>query len=196
MRSGTQCPAREPHRRQHCDRPRLDRRLPRRGGALPELARRAAVRQLRHRELPRRRRPHRAAVLRAAADRRRPADDVAADAGRLPRLLRGARAATSESFPCTSPRSSRARSRARGTAANMLGDGRVRTIDTETASAAIAMLGIGDPAPARARHDRRGGGRARRAVPARATDCCSPSTRSSSFSVAGVSGARRRSRER
>lgn len=29
-----------------------------------------------------------------------------------------------------------------GTAANMLGDGRVRTIDTETASAAIAMLGM------------------------------------------------------
>lgn len=29
-----------------------------------------------------------------------------------------------------------------GTAANMLGDGRVRTIDTETASAAIAMLGL------------------------------------------------------
>ena len=49
-------PRREPHSREHRDRPRLDGRLPDARGALPELARRAALRQLRRGELPRRRR--------------------------------------------------------------------------------------------------------------------------------------------
>ena len=58
-------------RREHGDRPRLDRRLPRGARALPELARRPALRPLRRRELPRLRRPRPGRVLRAAAHRRR-----------------------------------------------------------------------------------------------------------------------------
>jgi hypothetical protein len=49
-------------------------------------------------------------------------------------------------------------------AAMELGDGRVRAVDTETASASIAMLALAIQAPARAGHDRRGGRRARRAL--------------------------------
>ena len=62
---------REPDSREHRDRARLDLRLPRRAGALPEHARRAALRQLRRRELPRPRRHRLPRLLRAPARRRR-----------------------------------------------------------------------------------------------------------------------------
>ena len=58
----------------------------------PELPGRAALRALRRRELQGLRRDRPAALLRAAGHRDRAADDVAADARRLPRGLRGARA--------------------------------------------------------------------------------------------------------
>ncbi len=58
---------REAHRREHGDRPRLDRRPAGRRRPLPELARRAALRPLRRREPARRRRHRRGRVLRAAA---------------------------------------------------------------------------------------------------------------------------------
>ena len=84
---------REPDRREHGDRPRLDRRLPGGPGALPELADRAALRQLRRRELPRLRRSRRRTSSTRGSRAGRAADDLAADARRLPRGLRGARAA-------------------------------------------------------------------------------------------------------
>ena len=67
--------------------------------------------------------------------------DLAADAGRLPRLLRGARRLRADLLaphPARSPAPSRARAPRR----EQLGDGRVRAIDTETASASIAMLAL------------------------------------------------------
>ena len=85
-------PPREADGREHGDRARLDRRLPAGAGALRELADGAAVRPLRRREPARLRRDRPGGVLRAAANRNRVADDVAADAGRLPRDVRGARA--------------------------------------------------------------------------------------------------------
>ena len=134
--------AREADGREHGDRPRLDGRLPGGAGAVPELARRPALRPLRRREPPRLRRDRPGRVLRAAARPRRAADDLAADA-----------AATSS----PSTRSSRAYERIfslhlsaklSGTFASAdarprrLGGDRVRVIDTGTASAAIAMLAL------------------------------------------------------
>ncbi len=160
--------AREPHRREHGDRPRLDRRLPRRGRALPELARRPALRPLRRRELPRLRRPRPGRVLRAAA-RRRPScpttsqptpGDFPAVYEELARLRAGllaplSRAALRHLRERGRPRPpSSATARARDRHRDRLGgdrDARAR-----------------DPAPARARHDRRGDRRARGALPARA----------------------------
>ena len=83
--------AREAHRREHGDRARLDRRLPAGARALRELADGSALRPLRRREPARLRRDRAGGVLRAAANGDRAADDVAADAGRLPRDVRGAR---------------------------------------------------------------------------------------------------------
>src|SRR4051812_34638179 len=77
-------------RREHRDRRRLDGRLPGGARALPELARRAAVRPLRRRELPRLRRALAAGVLRTAAHRDGDTIDLPADAGLLPRRLRAA----------------------------------------------------------------------------------------------------------
>ena len=77
--------------REHGHRARLDGGLPGGAGALPEHARRPALRPLRRGELPRLRRARPARVLRAAAHRGRAADDLAADAAGLPRRLRGAR---------------------------------------------------------------------------------------------------------
>ena len=75
--------------------------------------------------------------------RRRAADDLAADARRLPRGLRGARPRTSGSSRSRSPRRSPARSRAPQTAAGMLGGDQVRVIDSRTVSASLAMLALG-----------------------------------------------------
>ena len=77
--------------REHRDRARLDLRLPRRRRALPEHARRAALRQLRLRELQGSRRHRLPRLLRAPQGGAGAADDVAADAAGLPRRLRGAR---------------------------------------------------------------------------------------------------------
>ena len=96
----------------------------------------------------------------------RAADDVAADAGRLPRRVRGARGVRADLLAAHLGKPVRARSRARGTAAARARRRRVRTIDTETRVGGDRDARAGDPAAARARHDRRGDGRARRALPA------------------------------
>ena len=75
-------------------------------------------------------------------DARGAADDVPADARRLPRLLPRSSPPTSGSSRSTSPPSSPARTRARRPRPRELGDGRVRTIDSETASASITMLAL------------------------------------------------------
>src|SRR5213080_2062173 len=77
--------------REHGDRPRLDRGLPRGAAALLELADRPAVRAFRRRELPRLRRARPGGVLRPPPHRRGAPDHVAADAAGLPLGLRGAR---------------------------------------------------------------------------------------------------------
>ena len=155
--------------------------------ALPELARRAALRQLRHRELQGRRRPDGARVLRAPAH-------VAASCRRRRSRRRAtsspptrSSARTSASSRSTSPRTSPARSRARAPRPQQLGDGRVRTIDSRVGVGRDRDARARDPAAARARHDRRGGRRARRALPAPSTGCSSPSTRSSSSRAAAAS---------
>ena len=92
---------------------------------------------------------------------RRPADFLA--------VLRGARAAGSTriwSLHLTSKLSGTLRVGA-ARAAEQLGGDRVRVVDTETASLAVAMLARGDRPPARARDDRRGDRGARRAVQGR-----------------------------
>ena len=107
-------PADGAQRREHGDRPRLDRRLPEGPERFPNW--RVVPLYVRfgdesfkdYVELVA------ARVLRAAAELQGDSDDLAADARRLPRDLRGAGAATSGSCRCTSRRSSRGRSRARG----------------------------------------------------------------------------------
>ena len=132
---------RDAHRREHGDRPRLDRRPARRGRALPELARRAAVRQLRRREPARRRRNNCGGLLRKAARGERLPHDVAADARRLPRLLPRARRVRADPLAACLGRVPGTFASAE-TAAAELADGRVHAIDTETASASIAMLAL------------------------------------------------------
>ena len=178
----------EPHRAEHRDRPRLDRRLPGRAASTTrtgascrststsaresfkdgvDLTAREFYERLRTSpELPTTSQPT-------------PGDFLAAyeELGAYERILSIHIAANlSGTFQSA------------GTAAAELGDGRVRTIDSESASVAIAMLATRDPAPARARHDRRGGRRARRALPRASTGCSSPSTRSSSSRAAAASG--------
>ena len=122
------------------------------------------------------------------------ADDLAADAGRLPRRLRGARRVRADPLAAHRRRSSRGRSRARAP--------RPRSSATAACARSTRESGLGrdrdararDPAPPRARHDRRGGRRARRALPRASTACSSPSTRSSSSRAAAASARRRRSR--
>ena len=120
---------------------RLDGRLPRGAAALRQLARRSALRALRRRELQRLRRARPRRVLRAAARGCRDALDLAADAGRLPGRLRGARRLRADLLAPHPGKLSGTIESARA-AAKQLGDDRVRTIDSETASAAIAMLGL------------------------------------------------------
>ena len=119
------------------------------------------------------------------------ADDLAADARRLRGDLRGARRLRTDpldphpgvALGNDPERASRGRGVRRQGADDRLGhrvggdrDARLR-----------------DPAPARARHDRRGGRRARRALQGERRASSSPSTRSSSCSAAAGSGARRSS---
>ena len=157
---------------EHRDRPRLDRRLPRGARALPELAHRAALRQLRRHELPRLRRP-------------RPDELYARLATAPSRRRRRSRR------PATSSRSTRSCCRSyerilslqlsstlSGTyasavaAAESAGDA-VRVIDTRTVAAAIAMLALAVQRRLERGHDRRGDRRARRALPRRSTACSS-----------------------
>ena len=72
-----------------------------------------------------------------------PADFLAAIRGALRSLRADLLAAHSRRCPGRLPEAT--------TAAETLGGGKVRAIDSETASAAIAMLALRDPAPARAR---------------------------------------------
>ena len=192
-RVASQRPTREPHGRQHGDRPRLDRRLPRRRGALPELARRAAVRELRHGQLPRRRRPDGGRSSTSACARHRAADDVPADAARLPRLLRRARRLRADPLAAprgepvghvperrASPRPSSATGAcARSTPRRRLPGSRCLRSRSSGGSSAVR------PTRRWTRSSR---------VTRTSTGCSSPSTRSSSSRAAGASAARRRSR--
>ena len=81
-------------------------------------------------------------LLRAPEDRGDAADDVAADARRLPRRVRGSRGVRARSTRCICPRSSPARSSRRCTAAGIVGGDRIRLVDSETASLAVAMLAL------------------------------------------------------
>ena len=185
----------EADRREHRGRPRLDRRLPGRAGALPELPRRAALRALRRRELPRLRRHHaRTSFYERLAHGAGAADHLAADAGRLPRDV------YEELAPCV---------RADPLAADLLDP--LRHVRERPAGGGAARrrpgardrladgLGVARDArdrraaPARARHDRRGDRRARRALPPTGTSCSSRSTRSSTSRRAAASAAQRRS---
>ena len=155
---------REPHAGEHRDRARLDLRLPGRPGAVPEHAGRPALRQLRRGELPRPRRHRLARLLRPPARGARASDDLAADAAGLRRRVRAARAATSGSTRCSSPSKLSGTYQSAVTAAEELGGDRIRVVDTETASLAVRPARARDPAPPRARHDRRGDRGADRAV--------------------------------
>ena len=183
---------REPDGRQHGDRARLDRRLPGGARALPELARRPALRQLRRDELPRLRRPRAGRVLRAARRRRRScrrprsrrrATSSPSTRSSLPRYERilslQLSSTLSGTFASAEAAAASARRRgARDRHANGLGGDR----DARARGAAAA----------RARHDRRGDRRARRALPRARTGCSSRSTRSStSPAAAGSAGPRR-----
>ncbi len=81
-------------------------------------------------------------VLRAAEVVADAADDVAADARRLSRLLRASSARYERILSVHIASKLSGTFQSAGIAAAELGDGRVRTIDSETASAAIAMLGL------------------------------------------------------
>ena len=192
-RSSRRPSRREPHRREHRDRPRLDRRPARRGRPLPELARRAAVRPLRRRELPRRRRHLAGRVLRTAArptpSSRRTSqptpgdflacyhelDRVRADllAPRLGEGLRHVRERgdapprSSGTASCTrsTPRRRRRRSRC-SRSRSSAGSSAARPTRRSTRSSSATGASAG---------------------------CCSPSTRSSSCSAAAGSARRRRS---
>ena len=180
------------HGGEHGDRPRLDGRLPRGAGAVPELAGRPALRPVRRRELPRLRRA-RPAEFYERLRRRRPRC-------RRPRSRRRATSSrptrssprTSASSRCTSPRSSPGRSRAPAAAAEELGDGKVRVIDTGTVSAGAGDARARRAAAARARDDRRGGRRAVERFQRRVSGSSSPSRRSSTSPGAAGSGRRRR----
>ena len=188
------CGGDEADRREHRGRPRLDRRLPGGAGALPELARRAALRALRRRELPRLRR-HRARTSSTSGSPTAPELPTTSQPtpGDFLGRLRGARAAV-RADPLAADlldalRHVRERAAGRGAArrrpgardrhAHRLGGAR----DARDRRAAAA----------RARHDRRGDRRARRALPPTSTSCSSRSTRSSTSRRAAASAARRRS---
>ena len=184
---------REPHRAEHGDRRRLDRGLPRRARPLPELARRPAVRQLRHRQLQGRRRPHRA---RSSTSGCAPRPSC--------RRRRSRRRATSSRPTRSSAAYERILSvhiaanlsgtfQSAGTAAAQLGDGRVRTIDSETRvgrdrDARDSRSSAGSSAARPTRRSTRSS-----SATCASTACSSPSTRSSSSRAAAASGARRRS---
>ena len=158
--------AREPDDREHRDRARLDVGLPGGAGPLPEHALRPALRPLRRRDVPRLRRARARRVLREAARRAGAARDLAADPAGLPRRLRGARGVRADLLAARllealrdlrERRARRAGARRRQGASRRLAFGLARDRD------AVAR----DPAPPRARDDRRGDRRARRAVPSR-----------------------------
>ena len=74
----------------------------------------------------------------------RAADDVAADAGRLPRRLRGAAPQLrADPLAAASPRRSPGTFASAEAAAGMLGGDAVRVIDSRTVSASLAMLALG-----------------------------------------------------
>ena len=135
---------REPHRREHRSRPRLDGRLPRGAGAVPELPRRAAVRALRRGELPGLRRDRRPSEfyerLQTAPElpttsQPTPGDFLATYEELAPKYERIIVAAISSTLSGTFGSAE--------TAAEMLGGDKVRVIDSGTVSASIALLALG-----------------------------------------------------
>ena len=94
----------------------------------------------------------------------RAADDLTADAWRLPGGLRGARGRYERILSLQLSSTLSGTFASAEAAAAELG-GVVRVDRHATVSAAIAMLALRGAAPARARHDRRGDRRARRALP-------------------------------
>ncbi len=99
---------------------------------------------------------------------------------------------TSASTRSTSPARCRARSRAPAPRRAMLGGDQVRVVDSGTASAAIALLGAGDPAAPRARGRPTRRSRRWSTASAPARTCSSPSRRSSTSPRAGASAGRAR----
>ena len=183
----------EPHRREHRGRARLDRRLPRRAGRFPNF--RVVPLYVRFGDESYRDyvdiEPGR--VLRAPRDRDRAADDVAADTRRLPRGVRGARAAV-RADPLAADlldalrhvreragrgRAARRRQRARDRHAHGLGGDRDAR-DRRPAS--------GSSAARPTRRSTRSSSATRRS-----TSCSSPSTRSSTSRRAAASVALPRS---
>ena len=138
------CRVDEADRREHGDRPRLDRRLPGGAGALPELAGRAALRPLRRRELPRLRRHHArpsstsglpTATELPTTSQPTPGDFLAVYEELAPTYERILSLQLSSTLSGTFASAE--------AAAGMLGGDAVRVIDTRTVSAAIAMLALG-----------------------------------------------------
>ena len=132
-------------------------------------------------------------VLRAPRRGGRAADDLAADAGRLPGdVTRSSRRRTSGSSRCRSPRPSPARIASARQAAELLGGEQVRVIDSRTVSASLAMLAIG----VQRRLERGTTDEEIDALVARyrrSTSCSSRSTRSSTSPRAAGSAAPQRS---
>ena len=186
--------AHEADQREHRGRPRLDRRLPGGAGALPELPRRAALRALRRRELPRLRRHH-ARTSSTSGWRRR----------RSCRRRRSRRRATSSpTFEELAPSYERIislqiSSTLSGTFASAAAGGGAARRRPGARDRLAHGLGVARDArdrraaPARARHDRRGDRRVRRRATPTGTSCSSRSTRSSTSRRAAASAARRHS---
>ena len=122
----------------------------------------------------------------------RAADDLAADAGRLPRRLRGARRLRADPLAAPARRSSPGRSRARAAPPRSSAAAACGRSTPGTRLRRARDARARRPAAARARDDRRGARRARRAAPAREPGRSSRSTRSSSSPRAAGSARRRR----
>ena len=116
----------------------------------------------------------------------RAADDLAADAGRLPRRLRGARARYDRILSVHLASNLSGTFQSANTAAEELGGGRVRTIDSESASVATRCSASRSSAGSSAARATKRSTSSSRATCA-STGCSSPSTRSSSSRAAAAS---------
>ena len=134
--------AREPDRREHRDRARLDLRLPRRRGAVPEHARRAALRQLRRRRASGTTSTSARTTSTSACARHRRCRRPRSRRRRTSSTPTSSSRATSGSTRCSSRRSSRAPSSPPSRRPAEVGGDRIRVVDTETASLAVGLLAL------------------------------------------------------